>query len=138
MLQRLINWLSLTPAERRVILFLTGTLIVGAAIRYYQEAFPPEQKFNYHAADSSFAAFQARIAADTALPDPGHQDHLLNINSASMAELLSLPGIGRTLAERIVQHREQEGQFGAVEDLQNIKGISKKKLEKLKPFISIH
>jgi hypothetical protein len=129
MLQRLINWLSLTPAERRVILFLTGTLIVGAAIRYYQEAFPPEQKFDYHAADSSFAAFQARIAADTALPDPGHQDHLLNINSASMAELLSLPGIGRTLAE---------GQFGAVEDLQNIKGISKKKLEKLKPFISIH
>jgi comEA protein len=137
MFQRLFNWLSLTPTERRVLLFLAGTLIAGAAIRYYQEAFPPEWKFDYRAADSSFAAYQQRIAADTAKAAVV-RGQPLNINTASTAELLSLPGIGRTLAERIVQHREQAGRFAAVDDLKNVKGINKKKFEKLKPYISVH
>lgn len=137
MFQRLFNWLSLTPTERRVLLFLAGTLVAGAAIRYYQEAFPPEWKFDYHAADSSFAAYQQRIAADTA-EAAVLRGRPLNINTASTAELLSLPGIGRTLAERIVKHREQAGRFTAVDDLQSVKGINRKKFEKLKPFISVH
>ncbi len=138
MFQRVFNWLSLTPTERRVLLFLAGTLIAGAAIRYYQEAFPPEWKFDYRAADSSFAAFQQRIAADTAARAPVLDGQSLNINTASITELLSLPGIGRTLAERIVQHREHKGRFRAAEDLQNVKGINRKKFEKLKPYISVH
>ena len=138
MLQRVFNWLSLTPTERRVLLFLAGTLIAGAAIRYYQEAFPPEWKFDYRAADSSFAAFQQRIAADTAAGAPVLHGQPLNINTASVTELLSLPGIGRTLAERIVRHREHEGNFGAAEDLQEVKGISRKKFDRLKAYISVH
>lgn len=139
MLQRLFNWLSLTPTERRVLLFLAGTLIAGAAIRYYQEVFPSEQNFDYRAVDSAFAAFQERIAADTAETARAVTDgRLLNINTASLAELLSLPGIGQTLAERIVQHREQKGHFASVDELQKVKGINKKKFEKLKPYISVH
>ena len=138
MFQRFFNWLSLTPTERRVLLFLAGTLIAGAAIRHYQESFPPEWKFDYRSADSSFAAYRERIAADTAEAAPVIPGKPLNINNASIAELLSLPGIGRTLAERIVQHREQQGHFAAVDDLQSVKGISRKKFEKLKPYISVH
>lgn len=138
MLQRLFNWLSLTPTERRVLLFLAGTLVAGAAIRYYQELYPPEWKFDYRAVDSAFAAYQQRIAADTARTAAVAGGKLLNINTASLPDLLSLPGIGRTLAERIVQHREQRGLFAAVDELQNVKGINKKKFEKLKPYISVH
>ncbi|HCA80608.1 MAG TPA: hypothetical protein DEP53_12840 [Bacteroidetes bacterium] len=137
MFQRFFHWLSLTPTERRVLLFLAGTLVAGAAIRYYQEASPPGWKFDYRAADSSFAAYQQRVAADTAEAAPIAGDQPLNINTASTADLLSLPGIGRTLAERIVQHREQAGRFVAVDDLQRVKGINKKKFEKLKPYISV-
>lgn len=138
MFQRLFNWLSLTPTERRVLLFLAGTLVAGAAIRYYQETAPHGPDFDYRAADSSFAAFQERIAADTAETAQMVQGQPLNINTASIVELLSLPGIGPTLAERIVEHRQQTGRFTTVDDLQSVKGINKKKFEKLKPYISVH
>ena len=137
MFQRLFNWLSLTPTERRVLIFLAGTLIAGAAIRYYQEAFSPEWKLDYRSADSSFAVFQQRIASDTAEGTTVVRGQPLNINTASIADLLSLPGIGRTLAERIVQHREKAGRFTAINDLQLVKGISRKKFEKLKPHVSV-
>ena len=137
MFQRLFNWLSLTPTERRVLIFLAGTLIAGAAIRYYQEAFPSEWIYDYRAIDSSFAAYRQRVAADT-LSTAVVRGEPLNINTASAADLLSLPGIGRTLAERIVRHREQAGRFTEVDDLKSVKGISRKKFEKLKPHISVH
>jgi len=138
MVRRFFNWLSLTPTERRVLLFLAGTLIAGAAIRYYQEAFPPAWNYDYRAADSAFAAYQERIAADTTSSAADGGGKLLNINTASVSDLLSLPGIGRTLAERIVQDRERKGSFAAVDELRRVKGITGKKFEKLKPHISVH
>ena len=61
MMERLVNWLALTPTERRVIMFLTATLILGAAIRFYQEMVPSNRQFDYHALDSTFAVFQSRL-----------------------------------------------------------------------------
>lgn len=135
MFHRLVNWLSLTRAEQRVILFLSGTLLIGAGIRFYQEAYPPTRQFDYRSADSSFAAFRDRLASDT-IPGKTGTKGLLDINSASKDELVGLPGIGKTLAERIVFFREHEGEFASIEDLQKVKGISKKKLEKLRPYIT--
>ncbi len=137
MWHRLVNWLSLTRAEQRVILFLSATLLIGAGIRFYQEAYPPTRQFDYRSADSSFAAFRDRLASDTIQKQTGTAGPLLDINSASKDELVGLPGIGKTLAERIVLFRENEGEFASVEDLQKVKGISKKKLEKLKPYITV-
>ena len=60
---------------------------------------------------------------------------LLNINTASAEELQTLPNIGVQMAQRIVNYREQHGKFASVEDLQNVKGIGAKRLEKLRPFV---
>jgi competence protein ComEA len=138
MWHRLVNWLSLTRAEQRVILFLSATLLIGAGIRFYQEAFPPTRQFDYRSADSSFAAFREQLASDTVQKKAGTPGQLLNINSASKDELVGLPGIGQTLAQRIVLFRENEGEFASIDDLQKVKGISKKKLEKLKPYITVY
>ena len=62
---------------------------------------------------------------------------LLNINVASAKELQSLPSIGKTMAERIVEYREKHGRFSSVEKLTEVKGVGEKTLEKLKPFISV-
>ena len=137
MFHRLANWLSLTRAEQRVILFLSATLLIGAGIRFYQEAYPPTRQFDYRSADSTFAAFRDQLGSDTLQKETGTTGLLLDINSASKDELVGLPGIGMTLAERIVLFRENEGGFASIEDLQKVKGISKKKLEKLKPFITV-
>lgn len=60
---------------------------------------------------------------------------LLNINTASVEELQILPGIGVQMAQRIVDHRERHGKFASVGDLQKVKGIGAKTLEKLKPLV---
>lgn len=61
----------------------------------------------------------------------------ININTASVEELSMLPGVGKTYAERIVEHRLKYGLFLSVDDLLNIKGIGEKKLESMKPYITV-
>ena len=59
----------------------------------------------------------------------------VDINRASSAELETLPGIGPTLAGRIIEYREQNGAFQTPEELTNVKGIGEKTLEKFLPYI---
>ena len=61
----------------------------------------------------------------------------ININTATVEELTKLPGIGGVIAQRIVNHREKSGKFRTLEELLVIRGISKKKLEKLRPLITV-
>lgn len=61
----------------------------------------------------------------------------VNINTADQAELESLPGIGPTLAGRIIDHRTANGPFRSVEDLIEVSGIGKKTLENLRPYITV-
>lgn len=59
----------------------------------------------------------------------------VNINTADMAALETLPGIGRTYARRILEYREQMGGFRTVDELTKVKGIGPRTLEKLRPHI---
>lgn len=59
----------------------------------------------------------------------------INLNRAGAAQLESLPGVGPALARRIIEYRAQNGGFRTVDDLDDVKGIGEKKLEKLRPFV---
>ena len=61
----------------------------------------------------------------------------VNINTATVEELARLPGIGPRIAERIVQHREKNGPFQRVEELLIIRGINRKKFEKIRILITV-
>jgi len=61
----------------------------------------------------------------------------IHVNRASAEELTRLPGIGPSKAEAIVQYREQHGHFQTIEDLDNVKGIGEKMLEKMRPYIEL-
>ena len=56
----------------------------------------------------------------------------MNINTANQSELDRLPGIGPSLAERIIEYREENGNFKNIEDLQNVKGIGDAKFADIK------
>lgn len=61
----------------------------------------------------------------------------VNINTASAAELESLPGIGQALARRIIEYRERFGGFQSIEQLKEVSGIGDKKFEGLRALICI-
>lgn len=136
MFQRLKDWLAITATERKVILFLTVTFLAGAGIRLYQETFPSNQQFDYRASDSTYAALNESLEREQALGDSA-STKILDINKASKEQLVSLPGVGEVTAERILLYRDEIGDFKSINDLKNVKGITKKKFEQLKPFVIV-
>lgn len=62
----------------------------------------------------------------------------ININKANVSDLLSVPGIGETLAQNIIQFRESHGGFHTLEDLKNVRGIGEKRLSRLKRYLTIN
>ncbi len=136
MFQRLKDWLALTATERTVILFLTVTFLLGAGIRLYQETFPSAKRFDYRASDSTYAALNEAIEKDQ-LPRDSVSSRIVNINRASKEQLESLPGVGEVTAERILLYRDEIGNFKNIDDLKNVKGITKKRFKQIKPFITV-
>jgi len=61
----------------------------------------------------------------------------VDINTASAKSLQALPGIGPTIAQRIVDYRRAHGPFKSVEDLKKVRGIGEKKLEAIRPFVEV-
>lgn len=62
----------------------------------------------------------------------------INVNKATAQMLTSLPGIGPAYAQNIINYRLKHGSFTTFEELLKVKGIGKKRLEKLKPFIILN
>lgn len=72
-----------------------------------------------------------------ALPSKTTDRQLINVNSASAATLETLPGIGKGLAERIIEHREKFGPFRRAEHLLIVRGISDKRFRALRDLITV-
>ena len=62
---------------------------------------------------------------------------LVNINTADSSELQSLPGIGTTIANSIIEYRKENGNFETIEDLKNVSRIGDKTFDKLKDLITV-
>ncbi len=61
----------------------------------------------------------------------------INLNKATIEELTLLPGVGPATAEKIIEQRKTNGAFSSVDDLDEIKGIGEKKLEKIRPYATV-
>ena len=67
--------------------------------------------------------------------EPGSIIYTVDLNSADWPELTVLPGVGETLARRIVADRDQHGPFRDFDDLRRVRGIGPRTLERLTPYL---
>ncbi len=104
---------NLTQFEKRIILYLTISLIVGAGIKFYG-------KFKFGNQPSQAA------------------DLKININQADLQDLTSIPGIGVKTAKAIIEYRHKHGPFTSINEIKNVRGIGEKKFNRIKDYIVIH
>ena len=79
----------------------------------------------------------AAAATPARQEEKSDKPELLDLNAATVEQLEKLPGIGPTTAKAIVRFREKSGPFRRVEDLLAIRGITKKRLEKIRPYVTV-
>ncbi len=144
---KLKDFFSFTPAEKRIFFIIALLFIVGSVFKIFNGTIfkTAQPTFDYRQSDSIFNARSNSLQGNFN-NNPSQQkskvDNLgnkkININKATKSQLMTLPGIGETTAEKIIHYRENEGKFKRVEDLLKVKGIGVKKLEKLKPFLLLN
>lgn len=77
------------------------------------------------------------LAAEGSALGSSGEPRLVDLNSASIAELDTLPGIGPATAQAIVDYRTQHGRFSSVDDLLNVRGIGPAKLEEIRALVRV-
>lgn len=83
------------------------------------------------------AAVGGAESSAATIPGAGSSSGLVNINTASAAELQTLSGIGPSMAQSIIDERTKNGAFASVDDLMRVSGIGEKKLAKIKDCICV-
>jgi comEA protein len=81
-------------------------------------------------------ALSPAIARGASAQSPS-SDAKVNLNTAGLDELVTLPGIGKAYAERILEYREKNGPFKKVEEILNVRGIGEKTFERIKDRLTL-
>jgi competence ComEA-like helix-hairpin-helix protein len=104
----------LTPQERNVVIAVVTVFIIGVTVQW----------------------FLHRGARPLRWVKSAHSIKI-NINTAGTQRLQMLPGIGPTLAAKIISYRKENGGFAAIEDLRKVNGITDKRLSKMRDLIEL-
>lgn len=125
----------LNSKERVVLIFLIAVLLAGTGINYFRRVRRQAQ----------LQAITIRCRADTtaanrldslAPPEPASTG-LIDLNSASAAELELLPGIGPAISQRIIEYRKVHNGFKTREELLKVSGIGPKRYAAIKDRVTV-
>ena len=138
---------NLTRQEQQAILFLSISLLIGGLITLYKyqvQDFDGDLILNDSVLAASPASDNDQVrhtaaTADSTVPSlsTGVSLQKINLNTASDAQLQTLPGVGPVLAKRIIAYREEIEKFGSVNQLLQVKGIGKATLVKIVPLVTV-
>jgi len=151
------------PTERPVIVHITGAVprpgiyalpegsrvqdAIAAAGGFLAEAERTEinlaaflidgEKLDIPFAEGGSPVLPTPVENNPVLPGSSSSTELIDINTASSQELETLPGIGPTTAQKIIEYREQNGAFVSIEDIINVSGIGPGLYERIKDLITV-
>jgi len=126
-------------AQLTLLLVLIAAAGTGLAVGHWRRAHPDlaERLEQLDRAPAEPAA-TATAAAGPRPPKRRLADgEHLDLNVASAEELARLPGVGAGLARRIVDARERDGPFATVDDLGRVRGVSRSRLDRLRPLLDV-
>ncbi len=137
--------------ERTAIIILVIALVIGSGISYLRQAALSQDAGILSREDSILVfklaeytkSIQDSLQPDSIIAEAGIESvknivqYPLDINSATLDELETLPGIGPVLAGRIIEYRQKFGPFAAPDSLLNVRGIGKTKLSKIIDKITV-
>jgi competence protein ComEA len=134
-----------TRQEQRAILALLAAFGAAALVWLHRQSqpLPPANP----AAVAAFDEYVQALVRDTlgalvndlgaGAKPPAQSSPRVDLNAATEAELVRLPGIGPVMAKRIVEYRRTRGPFKRLEDLRQVKGIGAKTYAKLAPLLMV-
>ena len=82
-------------------------------------------------------AEEAKKREESAAESGGTADGKVNINTADISQLLTIPGIGQIRAEAVLAYRQENGNFQSIEDIMKVSGIKNGLFEKMKDYITV-
>jgi competence ComEA-like helix-hairpin-helix protein len=110
--------ISLTQQERNVLIFLCFLLALGLFLTHGQKA-------------AGCGSCFVQLYGNTSSSAP------VDVNQATLRELVAVPGIGEKTAEAILRVRSLKGRFNSVEELRVVRGLSEKKLHELRKYLFV-
>ena len=123
-----------TSQEKMVVIILSALFMLGMAVKVAKEHFDTgTDQITLIGTNEDVVDFYAGLD-EKDIEFAGKVD----INTAGIEELKSLPRIGEKTAEKIINKRNELGRFNSVEDLMLVPGLGSKTLEKLLPYIRIN
>ncbi len=116
-----------TPDERNIIIFVVVFLVIGLVV------------LNVKTISSVLDADSTSTVQDSIkkVVEKSHEPMMININDADIETLAELPGIGPAKAQAIYEYKTEQGTLSSLIELTNIKGIGKKTLAKLLPYLEM-
>jgi comEA protein len=123
---------NFTPQEIKALILLLAALMVGSGITLYKRTHPqfaPQLVVEKREVDVSSQAQSPSYHES--------REMKININLAAATQLQLLPGVGPVISKRIIEYRENQGQFKSIEDLLQVQGIGPKTFQQIKDHITI-
>ena len=122
--------MKFTFHEKLVLIILSALLLTGAIILHARRSRP------YNEITIVENGVKERLTLEQVERNL-KETRKIDINISTAEEITSIPGVGEVLAARIVAYRDKHGNYHYENDLLNVKGIGKKKLEKIREYIRI-
>ena len=113
-----------------------GGFAEGANQEVINLALPLNDGMHVHVPDLE-SQLPLDVRSGSGLSEPLTSSGPINLNTATSAELEQLPGIGPSIAQKVIDYRQTNGPFTAIEEIQNVSGIGPAKIEQIKEQIVV-